>query len=76
MKLHDVWDNMSLQLANICAKEGQSAEEALINSIEIEKLHREIEILTKKMWSEKQPNKKLALRQQIKQLNRKLEELK
>lgn len=76
MKLHDVWNNMSLQLANICAKEGQSAEEALINSIEIEKLHREIEILTKKMWSEKQPNKKLALRQQIKQLNRKLEELK
>ena len=76
MKLHDVWNNMSLQLANICAKEGQSAEETLINSIEIEKLHREIEILTKKMWSEKQPNKKLALRQQIKQLNRKLEELK
>lgn len=76
MTLKAVWDSIALQLANIVAKEGQSAEDAIINSVEIEKLHREIEILTKKMWSEKQPNKKLALRQQIKQLNRKLEELK
>ena len=76
MTLKDVWDSIALQLANIVAKEGQSAEDAIINSVEIEKLHREIEILTKKMWSEKQPNKKLVLRQQIKQLNRKLEELK
>ena len=48
MKLHDVWDNMSLQLANICAKEGQSAEEALINSVELEKLEKDIGALTKK----------------------------
>lgn len=75
MKLHDVWDNMSLQLANICAKEGQSAKEALINSVELEKLEKDIGALTKKMWSEKQPNKKLALRQKIKALKNKMEEL-
>lgn len=74
LTINDVWDNLALTLAKIEAKEGQSAQEAIANDMERASLLKEIEKLEKKMWSERQPKKKLELREQIIVLKQKLEE--
>ena len=74
MTINDVWDNLALTLAKIEAKEGQSAQEAIAKDMERASLLKEIEKLEKKMWSERQPKKKLELREQIIVLKQKLEE--
>ena len=63
-----------MSLAKIEAKEGQSAQEAIAKDMERASLLKEIEKLEKKMWSERQPKKKLELREQIIVLKQKLEE--
>lgn len=70
LSLDDVWDNIALSLAEIEAEEGQSADEAINVKIREEALQKEIGALTKKLWAEKQPRKKLALREKINQLKR------
>lgn len=74
LTINDVWDNLALSLAKIEAKEGQSAQEAIAKDMERASLLKEIEKLEKKMWSERQPKKKLELREQIIALKQKLEE--
>ena len=74
LTINDVWDNLALSLAKIEAKEGQSAQEAIAKEVERASLLKEIEKLEKKMWSERQPKKKLELREQIIVLKQKLEE--
>ena len=74
LTINDVWDNLALSLAKIEAKEGQSAQEAIAKDMERASLLKEIEKLEKKMWSERQPKKKLELREQIIVLKQKLEE--
>ena len=74
LTINDVWDNIALSLAKIEAKEGQSAQEAIAKDMERASLLKEIEKLEKKMWSERQPKKKLELREQIIVLKQKLEE--
>lgn len=74
LTINDVWDNLALSLAKIEAKEGQSAQEAIAKDVERASLLKEIEKLEKKMWSERQPKKKLELREQIIVLKQKLEE--
>lgn len=74
LTINDVWDNLALTLAKIEAKEGQSAQEAIAKDMERASLLKEIEKLEKKMWSERQPKKKLELREQIIVLKQKLEE--
>ena len=74
LTINDVWDNLALSLAKIEAKEGQSAQEAITKDMERASLLKEIEKLEKKMWSERQPKKKLELREQIIVLKQKLEE--
>ena len=74
LTINDVWDNIALTLAKIEAKEGQSAQEAITKDMERASLLKEIEKLEKKMWSERQPKKKLELREQIIVLKQKLEE--
>ena len=68
LTLDDVWDNIALSLAEIEAEEGQSADEAIKFKMKAEALQKEIDALTKKLWAEKQPRKKLALREKINQL--------
>ena len=74
LTINDVWDNLALSLAKIEAKEGQSAQEAIAKDVERASLLKEIDKLEKKMWSERQPKKKLELREQIIALKQKLEE--
>lgn len=74
LTINDVWDNLALSLAKIEAKEGQSVQEAIAKDMERASLLKEIEKLEKKMWSERQPKKKLELREQIIVLKQKLEE--
>ena len=74
LTINDVWDNLALTLAKIEAKEGQSPQEAIAKDMERASLLKEIEKLEKKMWSERQPKKKLELREQIIVLKQKLEE--
>ena len=74
LTINDVWDNLALSLSKIEAKEGQSAQEAIAKDVERASLLKEIEKLEKKMWSERQPKKKLELREQITVLKQKLEE--
>lgn len=68
LTLNEVWDNMALSLAEIKAKEGQNADEAIKVTMREEALQKEIDALTKKLWAEKQPRKKLALREKINNL--------
>ena len=74
LTINDVWDNLALSLAKIEAKEGQGAQEAIAKDVERASLLKEIEKLEKKMWSERQPKKKLELREQIIVLKQKLKE--
>lgn len=74
LSINDVWDNLALSMAKLEAKEGQSAQEAIAKDMERASLLKEIEKLEKKMWSERQPKKKLELREQIIVLKQKLEE--
>ena len=74
LTINDVWDNLALSLAKIEAKEGHSAQEAIAKDVERASLLKEIDKLEKKMWSERQPKKKLELREQIIVLKQKLEE--
>lgn len=74
LTINDVWDNIALSLAKLKVKEGQSAQEAIAKDVERASLLKEIDKLEKKMWSERQPKKKLELREQIIVLKQKLEE--
>lgn len=74
LSINDVWDNIALSLAKIEAKEGQSAQEAIARDMERASLLKEIDALEKKMWSERQPKKKLELRERINALKQKMEE--
>lgn len=74
LSINDVWDNIALSLAKIEAKEGQSAQEAIARDMERASLRKEIDALEKKMWSERQPKKKLELRERINALKQKMEE--
>lgn len=75
LTLNDVWDNIVLSLAEIKVKEGQSADEAINVKMREEALQKEIDVLTKKLWAERQPRKKLALREKINELKHEMEVL-
>lgn len=75
LTLNDVWDNIVLSLAEIKVKEGQSADEAINVKMREEALQKEIDALTKKLWAERQPRKKLALREKINELKHEMEVL-
>lgn len=74
LSINDVWDNIALSMAKLEAKEGQSADEAIAKAMERESLQKEIDKLEKKMWSERQPKKKLELREKINELKHKMED--
>lgn len=74
MSLTEVWDNLALGLAKIKIKTGQTIDEAIIADIQLQEIKKEVDTLTKKLWAEKQPKKKLELREQINNLKQKMEE--
>ena len=74
LSINDVWDNIALSMAKLEAKEGQSADEAIAKAMERDKLQKEVAALEKKMWAERQPKKKLELREKINELKHKMED--
>lgn len=74
LSINDVWDNIALSLAKLEAKEGQSAAETIAKDMERVNLQKEIDKLEKKMWAERQPKKKLELRERINELKHKMED--
>lgn len=72
----NVWYNFIAQIADVKLLEIETLDDNLNRQETINKLNREIERLEKKARAEKQPKKKFALVQDIKELKRQLEGLK
>lgn len=68
--LDSVWDGIITQIGDFTIENGNTLDEQIISNEEKAKLQKEIEMLTKKMNAEKQPNKKLELLQKIKMLKK------
>lgn len=75
LNMDAVWDNFIIQVGGVELKQGKSLDEQIQLDERKEKLRREIEKLEKKARSEKQPNKKFQLAEQVKGLKKQLEEL-
>ena len=70
-----VWQNIILQIGNFQLEQGNTLEKQLAINDERSKLQKQIDALKKKAWAEKQPKKKFAYAQELKVLERQLEEL-
>lgn len=70
-----VWQNIILQIGNFQLEQGNTLEKQLAINDERSKLQKQIVALKKKAWAEKQPKKKFAYAQELKVLERQLEEL-
>lgn len=72
LNLDAVWQNIVVQIGEVEIEQGRSLEEQLRLDEQKAKLQKEIAKLEKKARSEKQPNKKFELAQQIKILKKQL----
>ena len=70
-----VWQNIILQISKVQLEKGRTLDEQIVIEAERAKLQKQIAILEKKAWAEKQPKKKFALAQDLNELKHKLEEL-
>ncbi len=70
-----VWQNITLQISKVQLQKGRTLDEQLVVETERAKLQKQIAALEKKAWAEKQPKKKFAYAQELKELKCKLEEL-
>ena len=70
-----VWQNIILQIGNFQLEQGNTLEKQLVINDERSKLQKQIDTLKKKAWAEKQPKKKFAYAQELKVLERQVEEL-
>lgn len=70
-----VWTNVILQVSGLQIEKGNTLDKQLAINDARAKLNKQIELLKKKAWSERQPKKKFAYAQEVKVLERKLEEL-
>lgn len=75
LNMDAVWDNFIIQVGGVELEQGKSLDEQIQLDERKEKLRREIEKLEKKARSEKQPNKRFQLAEQVKGLKKQLEEL-
>lgn len=75
LNLDTVWDNIIMQIGEITLSDGNNLDEQITVNAEREKLMKQIAKLEKQARAEKQPKKKYELVQQIKILNKQLEEL-
>lgn len=75
LNLSQVWQNLVLQISSFKLEQGRNLDEQLAVENERAKLRKQIEVLSKKAWVEKQSKKKFALVQELNELKRKLEGL-
>lgn len=69
-----VWENMIVQIGGITIEAGNTLDEQIALDEKRKKLQKQIEMLEKQAWSEKQPKKKLEMVEEIKSLQQELEE--
>lgn len=74
LNMDTVWENLIIQVGGVEVGQGKSLDEQIQLDEQKAKLQKEIEKLEKQARNEKQPNKKFALVQQIKQLRLEMEE--
>ena len=75
LNMDAVWDNFIIQVGGVELEQGNDlAEQIELNDLKV-KLTKDIEKLEKQARSEKQPNKKFQLAQQVKALKKQLAEL-
>lgn len=73
LDLDNIWQNIVVQIGNIKISEGNTLNEQIKADEEIDKILKKIALLEKKAIKEKQPKRKLALRQEIKLLKAQLQ---
>lgn len=69
----DLWENVIREVGCIETTENVTLDEQISINLEREKINKQIAVLESKMNKEKQPNKKMALFEEIKELKRELE---
>lgn len=75
LTLGEVWDNLTIDVGKVLVEQGNSVDEQLAQNAIREKLAKEILDLDRRMWAEKQPKKKFALRERLNVLKKEMEEL-
>lgn len=75
LNFNQVWQNIILQIGELNLEQGKTLDEQISINEERSKLEKQIDALKKKAWAEKQPKKKFAYAQELKVLERQLEEL-
>lgn len=75
LDLSAVWDNFVTQVSGIEVEEGNTLDEQISKESEKEKLRKQIDDLERKARKETQAKKKFDLFQQLKQFQKKLEEM-
>jgi len=74
LNLDVVWENIIVQIGGFNIEQGNSLDEQIILNERRKKLQREIDRLEKLARAEKQPKKKFSLAQEVKKLEKELEE--
>ncbi len=75
LNLDRVWENIVANAAGVELAQGQTLDEQLAAQQERQKLEKEIARLEKLAWAEKQPKRKYELMEQIKEMQKKREEM-
>lgn len=75
LNLDSVWENVVMQVGNIQVDQGNSLDEQIIIDDERRKMQKQIEKLEKQARTEKQPNKKFDLVQEIRRINANLDNI-
>lgn len=74
LNLDQVWEAIIAQIGKIEVEDGKTLEEQIIIQEEIDKLKKKIVDLEKKIKSEKQPKRKFEMFQEIKKIEKEIEE--
>ena len=75
LNISQAWESVVQQIGNVQIEQGKTLDEQLAINEARSKLQKQIDALKKKAWAEKQPKKKFAYAQELKVLERQLEEL-
>jgi len=67
-----VWENIIVQIGGITIKAGNTLDEQIVLDEKRKKLQKQIEVLEKQAWSEKQPKRKFELAEEIQLLKNNL----
>lgn len=75
LNLDTVWENIVVQVGDVHIEQGKSLDEQIVINEKRQKLKKQITTLEKLVRTEKQPKKKFDLAQQIKDLQKEVEEI-